>query len=181
MLLESTELFKYIKNGHFLYGVISLIDLCHYNWQVREEWFKWCETIAIEELTKKRAGGMGSIIHTLFHVIDCEQLWINQMQGTAVIKKDINTISSLSDVKTFSIITKPVTQRFLESYALDTGERILEVKSKNGNSFSFTYERIIRHIITHEIHHIGQLSVWSREIGIEPVSSDLLIRDYVRI
>ena len=132
-------------------------------------------------MTKKRTGGMGSILHNLFHVIDCEQLWVNQMQGTTVIKKDINTISSLSDVKVFSNITKQITQRFLESYTLDTGERILEVKSKNGNSISFTYERIIRHIITHEIHHIGQLSVWSREIGIEPVLSDLLIRDYVRI
>lgn len=164
-----------------MFGVISLIDLFQYNWQVREEWFKWCETISNEELMKKRTGGMGSIIHNLFHVIDCEQLWVSQMQGTTAINKDINTISSLSDVKTFSNITKPVTQSFIESYTLDFDERILEVKSKNGNLFSFTYEKIIRHIITHEIHHIGQLSVWAREIGIKPVSSDLLTRDYVRI
>ncbi|WP_242221326.1 DinB family protein [Bacillus cereus group sp. BfR-BA-01380] len=158
-----------------------MIDLFQYNWQVRREWFKWCETISSEELTKKRTGGMGSIIHNLFHVIDCEQLWINQMQGTTAMNKDINTISSLSDVKIFSNITKPVTESFLEWYALDSNERILEVKSKNGNSFSFTYEKIIRHIITHEIHHIGQLSVWSREIGIKPVPSDLLTRNYVGI
>ncbi|MDM5155135.1 DinB family protein [Bacillus sp. DX1.1] len=158
-----------------------MLDLFQYNWQVREEWFKWCETIPSEELMKKRTGGMGSIIHNLFHVIDCEQLWVNQMQGTTVINKDIDTISSLSDVKTFSNITKLVTKRFIESYALDSDERILEVKSKNGNSFSFTYEKIMRHIITHEIHHIGQLSVWSREMSIKPVSSDLLTRDYLRI
>lgn len=56
---------------------------------------------------------------------------------------------------------------------------LISMRSKSGNSFSFTYERIIRHIITHEIHHIGQLSVWLREIGLKPVSSDLLIRDYI--
>ncbi len=34
-------------------------------------------TVPKEELTKKRMGGMGSIPHNLYHVIDCEQIWIN--------------------------------------------------------------------------------------------------------
>ena len=52
-----------------------------YNWQIREEWVKWCEKILNEELMKKRIVGMGCIIHNLFHIIDCEQIWVNQMQG----------------------------------------------------------------------------------------------------
>ncbi|WP_276575678.1 DinB family protein, partial [Bacillus cereus group sp. BfR-BA-01524] len=32
-----------------------------------------------------------------------------------------------------------------------------------------THGEIIRHVIVHEIHHIGQLSIWAREIGKEPV------------
>ncbi len=32
----------------------------------------------------------------------------------------------------------------------------------------------MRHLIAHEIHHIGQLSIWSREMGIEPVSASLI-------
>ncbi|MFD1030165.1 hypothetical protein [Metaplanococcus flavidus] len=31
--------------------------LFHYNWQVREEWYQWCEGIPEEELLKKRTGG----------------------------------------------------------------------------------------------------------------------------
>jgi uncharacterized damage-inducible protein DinB len=148
-----------------------------FNWQIREEWFKWCETITNEELTKKRIGGMGSIIHNLYHVIDCEQIWVNQMQGTPVIIKDINEISSLNDVKTFSHLTKPVTQNFIELYSSDAEKRILVVKKKNGTTKSISFDKIINHIISHEIHHIGQLSVWSREIGLKPVSSDLIFRD----
>lgn len=148
-----------------------------YNWQIREDWFTWCETISNEELTKKRIGGIGSIIHNLFHVIDCEQIWVNQMQGTPVIIKDINKISSLSDVMIFSNLTKPVTQSFIKSYTSEAKDRILVVKSKNGTTKSYSYDKIINHIISHEIHHIGQLSVWSREIGLKPVSSDLIFRD----
>jgi uncharacterized damage-inducible protein DinB len=154
-----------------------LIDMFLYNWQIREEWFSWCETISNEELTKKRIGGMGSILHNLFHVIDCEQIWVNQMQGTSVIIKDINKISSLDDVKTFSNLTKPVTQKFIKTYISEDKDKILVVKSKNGTTNSLSYNKVISHIISHEIHHIGQLSVWSREIGIKPVSSDLIFRD----
>jgi uncharacterized damage-inducible protein DinB len=148
-----------------------------YNWQIREEWFSWCETISNEELTKKRIGGIGSILHNSFHVIDCEQIWVNQVQGTPVIIKDINNISNLNDIKTFSNLTKPVTQSFIKTYISEGKDKILVVKSKNSTTNSLSYNKVISHIISHEIHHIGQLSVWSREIGMKPVSSDLIFRD----
>jgi len=155
------------------------MDSFRYNWQIREEWFEWCETISLEELKNKRIGGMQSILHNLFHVIDCEQIWINQMQGTPIIIKDINRISSLNDVRMFSDLTKSVTENFLKSLTPEGKDRILVIKNRNGTTKSFSYDKIITHIISHEIHHIGQLSVWSREIGLKPVSSDLLFRGLI--
>ncbi|HEY4552621.1 MAG TPA: DinB family protein [Bacillaceae bacterium] len=148
-----------------------------YNWQIREEWFVWSEKIPHEELIKKRTGGMGSILHNLYHVIDCEQLWINKMKGTPATRRDINDISSLEEVVAFSELTKPITQLFLESYNSEAENRILQIKSKRGETYSFTNDKILKHIIAHEIHHIGQLSVWSREIEMKPVSSDILMRE----
>lgn len=120
---------------------------------------------------------MGSVLHNLFHVIDCEQIWVNQMQGTPVIIKDINKISTLKDVKEFSNLTKTVTWNFLQAHISDAREKSLVTRSRNGTTKSLSFDKIICHIISHEIHHIGQLSVWSREIGIKPVSSDLIFRD----
>jgi len=155
------------------------MDSFRYNWQIREEWFEWCETVSLEELKNKRIGGMQSILHNLFHVIDCEQIWINQMQGTPIIIKDINRISSLNDVRMFSDLTKSVTENFLKSLTPEGKDRILVIKNRNGTTKSFSYDKIITHIISHEIHHIGQLSVWSREIGLKPVSSDLLFKGLI--
>lgn len=148
-----------------------------YNWQVRDDWFNWCETLSLEELRKKRVGGMGSFLHNLFHVIDCEQIWVNQMQGTPVIIKDINKISSLEEVKIFSEQTRKVTQNFIKSYTSEGKDKVLEINNRNGTTNLFPYDKIIRHIVSHEIHHIGQLSVWSREVGLKPVSSDYIFRD----
>lgn len=40
----------------------------------------------------------------------------------------------------------------------------------------FTYAEVIRHVIAHEVHHVGQLSVWVRESGLKPVSANFIGR-----
>lgn len=37
-------------------------------------------------------------------------------------------------------------------------------------------EQPLRHVIVHEIYHIGQISVWTRELNIQPVSANLIGR-----
>ncbi|WP_269432442.1 DinB family protein [Bacillus sp. FJAT-22090] len=87
-----------------------------YNWQIRNDWFEWCLELSFEELTKKRIGGMGSILHNLYHVIDCEQLWINQMNGTPVIESNIDLITNLEEVINFSNETKQNTYNFIQKW-----------------------------------------------------------------
>ncbi len=53
-----------------------MLKLFQYNWQVRDDWFTFCEDMSDEELLKKRVGGFGSILHTLFHIVDVECMWI---------------------------------------------------------------------------------------------------------
>ncbi|OCA89872.1 hypothetical protein A8L44_02745 [Bacillus sp. FJAT-27986] len=154
-----------------------MLQMFLYNWQVREDWFKWCQNVSSEELIKKRVGGMGSILHNLYHVIDCEQIWINQMKGSEVIVSNLSTITELTNVIDFSTEIKQLTTEFLCPWDSQMDNKILNITNRNGHTFSFTYGKILRHIITHEIHHVGQLSVWSRELDIKPVSSDLLFRD----
>ena len=106
-----------------------MIDMFLYNWQIREDWFDFCKNISEEDLTKKRVGGFGSFLHNLFHVIDCEQIWINQLKGTQVLVKDFNSISNLEEVIEFSNTTKSQTLIYLQSYNNDMGKRVLEVNS----------------------------------------------------
>ncbi|MGA9225859.1 MAG: DinB family protein [Mesobacillus sp.] len=155
-----------------------MYELFLYNWQVRDDWFRWCEDLTDDELTKHRVGGMGSILKTLFHVIDCEQLWINQMLGNPVIERDINAICSLDKVKEFSRITKEMTNEFIKDWTVQKDTKNLEITSKNGRTFTFPYPKLLNHIISHEIHHIGQLSIWARELDKKPVNCDLLIREF---
>ena len=120
---------------------------------------------------------MGSILHNLYHVIDCEQIWINQMNDSRVIVQDITLVNNLKDVINFSNETKQLTKDFLKSWTPEKEQTEFNMTNKKGRTFTFTYGKIMLHIISHEIHHIGQLSVWSRELNLKPISSDLLFRD----
>lgn len=41
---------------------------------------------------------------------------------------------------------------------------------------SYTCGEVMRHVIAHEIHHIGQLSIWAREMDLKPVSANYIGR-----
>lgn len=149
--------------------------LFRYNWMVREEWFKWCEDIPEEELLKARTGGVGGILHTLFHIIDVEWSWIQIMKGEPDFQESFDDYR-LSLVREFSTRLHCDVEPFVVSWNSELEDRVIE-ESTDGQIETNTWGEIMRHVIAHEIHHIGQLSVWSREIGKTPVSSNLLWRD----
>lgn len=53
-----------------------MISLFEYNWQVRRDWFSWCDKVDPDELLKKRTGGLGYILPTLYHIVAVEYGWI---------------------------------------------------------------------------------------------------------
>ena len=155
-----------------------MLSLFHYNWQVREDWLNWCQTISEEEFHKERIGGMKSIQETLIHIVDCELLWLNSLVEKPIIFENRTAINALSEICTYSDFVKSHTESFIEQLPSQYENNTIEVKRRDGTILHFTQKKILAHMITHEIHHIGQLSVWARELGLKPISSDLIIRDY---
>ncbi|MDR9853694.1 DinB family protein [Paenibacillus sp. VCA1] len=143
--------------------------LFRYNWQVRDEWFQLLKRIPEEELIKERAGGMGSILRTLFHIVDVEQAWIllalQQLPGSHFKFEDYNNLDA---IERLSYSCRAEVEVFVNNWSNELEENILD---------DFTFGEIMRHVIAHEIHHIGQLSVWIRELGFDPVSANVIGRE----
>ncbi|OTW76022.1 damage-inducible protein DinB [Bacillus thuringiensis serovar cameroun] len=163
-----------------------MLKLFQYNWQVRDDWFTWCEDMSAEELVKKRGGGFGSILHTLFHIVDVECMWILGLRGESVPEEPVfEEYASLQKVKNLSAQYHEKVKPFVTSWTNEMDSRKLSkadfkeepISSRNApirrRVIECTHGELIRHVIVHEIHHIGQLSIWAREIGKEPVSANL--------
>lgn len=145
--------------------------LFDYNWQVRADWMKWCEELPYEELVKPRFGGMKSILHNLYHVVYCEHIWVSQLLGIDVNIQPIEKIRTLANIRAFEAMTRERTLQWFEQETV-FNDAVLDLRGRQ-----FSHIKVMMHIATHEVHHIGQLSVWSRELGLAPVNCDLLPRD----
>lgn len=144
-----------------------------YNWQVRDQWFEWCNQLTSEELLKKRTGGAGSILYTLFHIIDVESSWIRAIQGKEDITFSFENKPTLESLKALSDNLRIEIADFLQSFPEEGKDELVTAPWVKE---AYTRDSILHHVIAHEIHHIGQLSVWARELQLKPVSANFIGR-----
>jgi uncharacterized damage-inducible protein DinB len=158
-----------------------MIKLFEYNWQVRNDWFNWCETVSREELMKQRIGGIGYILPTLYHIIAVEYGWIcGGIQERPIDIPSFEEVASLQQIKDFSARCHTEVAPFVYAWDDSLEDRIMLDILDDGTQEAHPFGEVLRHVIAHEIHHIGQLSIWSREIGKEPVTANLIGRGLFR-
>lgn len=155
-----------------------MLTLFRYNWQVRDEWFAWCESVPEEELLRERTGGVGSILKTLYHIVDVEQSWIYGLLGKPGFHDDFESYNTLERIRALSDTCRPDMEAFIRGWTPEMEWRTFE-GVRHGRTYSYRYGEVLRHVIAHEMHHIGQLSVWAREMDRQPVSANLIGRGLV--
>ncbi|MEK4147965.1 DinB family protein [Robertmurraya sp. FSL W8-0741] len=148
----------------------------NYNWMVRKEWYQLCEQLSEEDLLKPRVGGMGSILRTFFHIIDVEWSWIRMLEGKPDIQENFDDYKSLKEIRALDERYHSEVSAFVRDWDASKENQILHLTLEDGKDVSHTWGEVVRHIIAHEIHHIGQLSIWVREMGIKPVSANVIER-----
>lgn len=153
-----------------------MIKLFQYNWMVRNEWFELLKQVPSEELLLNRTGGLGSILKTLFHILDVEYSWIRGIQGKPDIQLPFENFQTLLQVKELSDSWIDEIQAFLNTW---TSDYEIETVSVPWTVGVFTKGEILRHVIAHEIHHMGQLSIWARELELQPISANVIGRGLV--
>ncbi|TQR21595.1 DinB family protein [Psychrobacillus vulpis] len=151
--------------------------LFRYNWMVREEWYRWCEEVEEKDLLVDRTGGVGGILHTLFHIIDVEWSWIRLLQGKSDFQENFQEYQSLQKVRELDAKFRKEVEQFVSAWEESMDNQLFQDTMPDGRIVTDTWGEVMRHAIAHEIHHIGQLSVWARELGKKPVSANLIGRN----
>lgn len=148
--------------------------LFYYNWQVRDEWFQVFETIPETQLFRDRKSGVGSILKTLIHIIDVEHSWIRAIKGEPDITYQYQESFDLKFTRNLSDQLRLENRELIDRWS---SHMEYEVVTPSWMDKSLYKGEILRHILVHEIHHVGQLSIWSKELGIQAVSSNFIGRE----
>jgi uncharacterized damage-inducible protein DinB len=145
-----------------------------YNWIIREQWYQWSEDLTPAELLQRRTGGVGSILLTLFHIADVEWSWIRLLQGKTDFQESFENYNTLEQVRQLDALFRLEVEEFVNSWDEDWETRPLQDTLADGSVKVHAWGGVMRHVIAHQIHHMGQLSVWARELGRKPVSANLI-------
>ncbi|MNC36275.1 DinB family protein [compost metagenome] len=96
------------------------------------------------------------------------------MQGKPDFQEDFAGFSSLEKVRELDARFRPEVESFVLNWNEGLERNIFVDIQKDGSEVTDAWGEIMRHVIAHEIHHIGQLSVWAREVGKQPPSANLI-------
>lgn len=124
-------------------------------------------------MLRKRVGGVGSVLETLFHIVDVEYSWIRALQEKEDNEPQFKDYQSIKKVKALSDLYRQELECFLQLWSGDFESKILKA---SWTDKTYKHGEVLRHVIVHEIHHIGQISIWARELNLQPVSANLIGR-----
>jgi len=146
-----------------------MIALFRLNWKMRDEWFRWCLDVPQVELDAPRIGGAGSILGTLFHIIDVEQYWIRRFAYGTEHRYDYAEYADLDALHALSGRLRPFVEETVASWTPERDCEIRIARNEDGTESELVFGDLLRWLVQHEAHHAGQLSVWARELGLDPV------------
>lgn len=132
---------------------IALLKFFRYNWQVRDEWFDWCESVPAEELNKLRIGGVGSILKTLWHVVDAEYSWIRAVEGKPDVQFAFEDHTTVDSIRSWSDRCREELKPFLGAW--DTARESQVVQASWRPEETIAAGEILRHVIAHESSSYG--------------------------
>jgi uncharacterized damage-inducible protein DinB len=151
-----------------------------YNWLVREQWYQWCEDVSYDELIRQRVGGVGGLLQTLFHIVDVEWSWIRILQGKPDFQEGFENYNTLERIIQLDIRFRPEVEEFVNSWDSSLETRPFYDPQPDGRIAVDAWGEVMRHVIAHQIHHLGQLSIWAREIGKRPVSANVIGKGLIK-
>lgn len=106
----------------------------------------------------------------LNHTINAHQLWNDRINGQkdSVGVWEMRSISQLLEQNEVNLINS---LKIIEAKNLDT---LIKYVSVTGDRFANCLHDILFHIINHSTYHRGQLNMYLRQAGYEPVVSDYI-------
>ena len=134
------------------------------------------ETLSHEQFTKDFGSSHGGIHGTLFHAMGAEEIWLRRWKGNSPA-----SFGKAEDYPTFDILTQhwDMVEHEMMGFCHmlktdDDIKKIIVYKDLKGNEYSQVLYQLMQHLVNHSTYHRGQIVTMLRQLGVKPVSTDLV-------
>ncbi len=146
-----------------------------YNAWANNRIFEALAQLSEEQYTRDLRSSYGTIHATLAHLVGVEKMWLSRWQG----KPDTSLLSagevtSLTDLKSLWEKVAAETARFVSRQTERTLDADIDYTNARGERFSHPLMQSLQHVVNHSTYHRGQLAGMARQVGGQPVNTDLI-------
>jgi uncharacterized damage-inducible protein DinB len=148
------------------------------------DYTRWADTrvfdavskLAPELWTKDLGSSLKSARDTVVHIVSAQWIWITRWKGEVPkgmwAAADFQTPASIRDK------WEPLAGELAAFVAAQTEESLakpLAYKNLKGDSFSYPLGQLMLHLVNHSTYHRGQVTTLIRQLGAQPVATDLVV------
>ena len=149
--------------------------LYDYNAWANHRQMQAASKLTTDQFVKALGSSFGSVRDTLTHIYGAEWLWLERFQGRSP--------SSLPDISQFNDVAslqerwtefEPRLLNFVRGLTQSDLERVMEYKTLKFGVYKNPLWQSMLHLVNHGTYHRGQVTTLLRQMGAEPILTDLM-------
>lgn len=141
----------------------------------RETFFEYCESLHPAHLGQGlESFGGRSIGFMLVHVADTYFSWLGDFTGLGKDPAGGGAFDNMKKARLRFDQVNALANAFLDHYQPEFNQLVTNHVAGRELALTLTPLQLFTHVITHEYHHKGQAVSMSRQLGYEPIDTDLV-------
>jgi uncharacterized damage-inducible protein DinB len=134
-----------------------------------------CGSLSNEQFSRNLGSSFGSVRDTLVHLYGAEWVWNERFEGRS--PSSLPAGSTFTDLASVRAKLEEMDQYFIDYVSRLTQqdlERVIHYKTFAGSEFSNPLWQSLHQLTNHGSYHRGQVVTLLRQLGVKPVSTDLI-------
>lgn len=132
--------------------------------------------LTLEQWTKDLGSGLKSVRDTAVHIASAQWIWLRRWKGES--PKAMWTATDYPTPASLRERWEPQTRELAAFVAEQTEESLvgpLSYRNLKGDPTTFPLGHQMLHAVNHSTYHRGQIATLLRQLGAQPVSTDLVV------
>jgi uncharacterized damage-inducible protein DinB len=153
----------------------EMVALYEYNAWADRRALQAASTLAREQFTKQLGSSFSSVRDTLSHIYGVEWLWLERFQGRSpsAIPGDAE-FADIAKLQASWAAFEPTLLNFVRGLTQEHLDRVMEYKTMKYGVYRNPLWQSMQHLVNHGSYHRGQVTTMLRQLGAQPVLTDLM-------
>jgi uncharacterized damage-inducible protein DinB len=128
-----------------------------------------------EQFTKPLGSSFSSVRDTLAHIYGAEWIWLERFQGRSPASlPDVSQFASLDSLRERWLEHETRLLGFVRGLTQADLDRVMEYKTLKFGVYRNPLWQSMQHLVNHGTYHRGQVTTLLRQLGAQPILTDLM-------